>query len=111
MDSEHNCLVADFGQSRFHAHVNHTNPLPQRWYSLVLLTCADRVVVDATRWQSPELLSGRSLVTKEVDVYAYAITCTEILNFGTVPFPDLHDELVKQEVLCEYFQISRRRSN
>lgn len=46
------------------------------------------------RWMSPELMSGdASIPTKESDVYAYAMTCYEILS-GDVPFKSISNDMV-----------------
>ena len=38
------------------------------------------------RWASPELLETRH-VSKKSDVYAFGVTCWEILRDGELPFP------------------------
>ncbi|KAM6489441.1 Protein kinase-like domain containing protein [Amanita muscaria] len=44
------------------------------------------------RWMSPELMTGKqSIPTKESDIYAYAMTCYEILS-GDVPFKSVRIE-------------------
>ncbi|TFK33765.1 kinase-like domain-containing protein [Crucibulum laeve] len=85
VDDDENCLVNDFGQSRFEADISYKNPSPHH----------------ALRWQAPEVMSGRSLLTAQVDIYAYSISSVEILNMGSIPWPDLHDELVRNHVLDE----------
>ncbi|KIL54738.1 hypothetical protein M378DRAFT_18600 [Amanita muscaria Koide BX008] len=47
---------------------------------------------DTLRWMSPELMTGKeSTSTKESDLYAYAMTCYEILS-GDVPFKSVRYE-------------------
>ncbi|KAF5346484.1 hypothetical protein D9756_010092 [Leucocoprinus leucothites] len=53
------------------------------------------------RWQAPEVLRGRSDLRESVDIYAYGIFCTEVLNFGEVPWPDWDDEDIRRCVLDE----------
>lgn len=55
--------------------------------------------VDGLRWQSPELMAERSLISKENDVYAFAITCVEIVTMGSLPWPMIADDVVKKRVL------------
>ncbi|KIL55232.1 hypothetical protein M378DRAFT_645270 [Amanita muscaria Koide BX008] len=44
------------------------------------------------RWMSPELVNGKPCTpTKESDIYAYAMTCYEILS-GDVPFKSVRNE-------------------
>ncbi|KAI8608495.1 kinase-like domain-containing protein [Chytriomyces sp. MP71] len=50
------------------------------------------------RWMSPERLSGGSL-TPSVDVYAFAMTCYEVLSDGEVPLTDIPDALLFQLVV------------
>ncbi|KAF8995912.1 hypothetical protein BDQ17DRAFT_1284877 [Cyathus striatus] len=84
VDDDYVCRVADFGQSKFASTITYKDPVPHH----------------ALRWQPPEILSGRStLLTEWVDSYAYAITCSEVLNMGNIPWPDLYDDLLKLKVL------------
>ncbi|KAJ3024869.1 UNVERIFIED_CONTAM: hypothetical protein HDU68_007694 [Siphonaria sp. JEL0065] len=50
------------------------------------------------RWMSPERLQGAKL-TPPVDVYAYGMTCYEILSEGEVPLTDTPDGLIYQHVV------------
>lgn len=59
--------------------------------------------VDGTlRWQAPELMAGLSQLTAEMDVYAYAISCVEILTMGRMPWPLMDDEAVRHFVLSTF---------
>ena len=52
------------------------------------------------RWQAPEILNTEVEMTKETDVYAFAIACVEIVNLGKLPWGImLEDEAVRQLVL------------
>ncbi|EEB86842.1 hypothetical protein MPER_16054, partial [Moniliophthora perniciosa FA553] len=53
------------------------------------------------RWQAPELMDGRSQsqLTVEMDVYAFAITCIEVLSMGRMPWPLVDDDAVRHFVL------------
>ncbi|KAF8975500.1 hypothetical protein BDQ17DRAFT_1441497 [Cyathus striatus] len=51
------------------------------------------------RWQAPELMSGNIRLTAEMDVYAFAIVCVEILTMGKMPWPLSDDEAVRRFVL------------
>lgn len=56
------------------------------------------------RWQSPEVMEGLSDLTHKVDVYAYAITCVEVLNMGQMPWSLTDDNAVQFIVLSTSFQ-------
>jgi hypothetical protein len=49
-----------------------------------------------TRWMAPELFEKKSLdeikYPFKADVYSYAITCSEILNMGKLPFADIEKQ-------------------
>lgn len=51
------------------------------------------------RWQSPEMMSGISRLTTEVDVYAFGISSAEVLNKGGLPWPHMDDDAVRHLVL------------
>ncbi|KIL63820.1 hypothetical protein M378DRAFT_164009 [Amanita muscaria Koide BX008] len=49
--------------------------------------------VGTVRWMAPELMNGdASTPTKESDIYAYAMTCYEILS-GDVPFKSVSNDM------------------
>jgi abelson tyrosine-protein kinase 1 len=48
-----------------------------------------------TRWQAPELLLGKTNFTPASDVYAFAMSCIEVITKGNLPFPIMNDEQVK----------------
>lgn len=52
------------------------------------------------RWQAPELLLGynNGQLTNEIDVYAFAVSCVELLLFGKIPWPYVSDEIVRHMV-------------
>lgn len=41
-------------------------------------------------------------MTEHADVYAYAMTCVEVVTFGNWPWPGLSDDQVRDAVLSEY---------
>ena len=51
------------------------------------------------RWQAPELMLGQSQLTQQIDVYAFAILCVEILTKGGVPWALADDNAVRHFVL------------
>lgn len=60
--------------------------------------------IDGTlRWQAPELMSGQSDLTQEIDVYAFAITVVELLTKGALPWPLADDDTVRHFVLRKSF--------
>lgn len=46
-------------------------------------------------------MSGQSGLTHEIDVYAFAITCVELLTKGALPWPLADDDAVRYFVLRE----------
>ncbi|TFY55565.1 hypothetical protein EVG20_g9275 [Dentipellis fragilis] len=82
------CVVSDFGQSEMKSEVCRLSGVP--------------IARGTLRWQAPELLTGSdSRLTPQVDVYAYAICCSEILGKGALPWPLLDDVAVRHLVLDE----------
>lgn len=55
------------------------------------------------RWQAPELMAGLSQLTTEMDVYAFAISCVEILSMGRMPWPLMDDDAVRHFVMSSSF--------
>ncbi|KAK7457153.1 hypothetical protein VKT23_010453 [Stygiomarasmius scandens] len=83
IDRQFRCIIADFGHSKEFSQIDFTNAKHAHGF----------------RWQSPELMAEHSLLTKENDIYAYAITCVEILTMGSLPWPMIPDDLVRKRVL------------
>ncbi|PFH46687.1 hypothetical protein AMATHDRAFT_154051 [Amanita thiersii Skay4041] len=75
------CVIADFGCSKYRTHLTYEQPALNRW------------------WQAPEIMGRGGIMTRKTDVYAYALTCIEIVTFGNIPWPNLSDDLVKEAVL------------
>ncbi|KAJ3197366.1 hypothetical protein HK101_004242 [Irineochytrium annulatum] len=50
------------------------------------------------RWMAPERLSGRP-ATPAIDVYAFAMTCYEVLTEGDIPLSHVPDALIYQSVV------------
>jgi len=67
------------------------------------LTSPDLLIAGETRgtlrWQAPELLAGTNAITSATDVYAYAITCVEVLNRGELPWRFTDDHTIRKLVL------------
>ncbi len=51
------------------------------------------------RWQAPELMRGPVHLTKEMDTYAYAICCVEVISWGNLPWPYADDVAIRHLVL------------
>ena len=47
-------------------------------------------------------MQGAQALTPEMDVYAFAICCVEILTMGALPWPLMDDDAVRRFVLSEY---------
>ena len=73
-----------------------------RPYSLLSINTYFVSVVGGTlRWQAPELMQGAQTLTTEIDVYAFAISCGEILSMGALPWSFVDDDTVRHLVLSE----------
>lgn len=102
-------MLADFGHSRHQTKNSYKDPKHARMSLVVkprakLNTCH----VDGFRWQSPELMSERALISKESDVYAFAITSVEIVTMGSLPWPMKPDDVVKTIVLGKTIKFQLR---
>lgn len=85
VDDRIHCLVSDFGQSEMKSEAYRISGAAPPHGTL--------------RWQAPELMLGSIELTTEMDVYAYAICCVEILLMGRLPWPLMTDEAVRNFVL------------
>jgi abelson tyrosine-protein kinase 1 len=76
-------------------------PVPRKSDRLsVKFFCMTNFIPDGTlRWQAPELMQGAQAFTPEMDVYAFAICCVEILTKGALPWPLMDDDAVRRFVL------------
>ncbi|KZW00630.1 hypothetical protein EXIGLDRAFT_720865 [Exidia glandulosa HHB12029] len=80
VDDQHQCVIADFGQSDIRDEV----------YRL-----SGRSVPHGTvRWSAPEIIFGEGVLTTAVDVYAFAICCHEIMKNGDLPWPRAEDAMI-----------------
>ncbi|KAF8528486.1 hypothetical protein BU17DRAFT_37976 [Hysterangium stoloniferum] len=86
IDDQLRCVISDFGQSESRSEVYRLSQTPKPPRGTV-------------RWQAPELISGRSNLTAQADVYAFAIVCIEILTNGELPWQHWDDKDVKWLVL------------
>ncbi|KAI0324972.1 kinase-like protein [Cubamyces sp. BRFM 1775] len=87
VDDQYNCVLADFGQSEMKSEACRISGLPLSRGTL--------------RWQAPEVMSGQSRPTAQSDVYAFAITCFEVLSKGALPWSMADDGSVRHFVLQE----------
>lgn len=87
VDDRGHCIISDFGQSEMKSEAYRISgePLPH----------------GTLRWQAPELMSGQSGLTQQVDVYAFAMCCIEVLVKGSIPWPYADDDAVRHFVLKE----------
>ncbi|KAI0295165.1 hypothetical protein B0F90DRAFT_1752414 [Multifurca ochricompacta] len=97
VDEDTHCVISDFGQSEMKSEVYRISraPLPH----------------GTLRWQAPELMQGAQVLTPEMDVYAFAICCVEILTKGALPWPLMDDDAVLRFVLTENMRPSLPPSN
>ncbi|KAF5329372.1 hypothetical protein D9619_009450 [Psilocybe cf. subviscida] len=79
------CVISDFGQSEMKSEAFRTTGIPPSKGTL--------------RWQAPEFMAGRSELTPAVDVWAFSITCVEILTMGRLPWKNHDDTAVRHFVL------------
>ncbi|KAI0632558.1 hypothetical protein C8Q77DRAFT_1058832 [Trametes polyzona] len=87
VDDRAHCVISDFGQSEMKSEAYRISGMPLPHGTL--------------RWQSPELMMGQSELTQQVDVYAFAITCVELLTKGALPWAMADDDAVRHFVLRE----------
>ena len=104
VNDKHHCIISDFGQSEMKSEAYRISgmALPRKFPHLLLTRGAELIIsrTDGTlRWQAPELMSGQSNLTQEIDVYAFAITVVELLTKGALPWPLADDETVRHFVL------------
>ena len=101
------CIISDFGQSELKSEAYRLSgtPLPRMWPQPSYPTAfsASSFTDGTLRWQAPELMAGRGKLTPEVDIYAFAITCVELLTKGSVPWPLADDNAVRHFVLGKTF--------
>ncbi|KAN0141932.1 Protein kinase-like domain containing protein [Lactarius tabidus] len=97
VDDDTRCVISDFGQSEMKSEVYRISPISRPRGTL--------------RWQAPELMRGAQALTQEMDVYAFAICCWEILMMGALPWPFMDDDAVQQSVLNEDMRPSIPPSN
>ncbi|ESK83918.1 TKL/TKL-ccinprotein kinase [Moniliophthora roreri MCA 2997] len=83
------CVISDFGQSEMKSEAYRISGTPVYYGTL--------------RWQAPKLMDGQShsQLTVEMDVYAFAITCIEVLSMGCMPWPLMDDYVVRCFVLID----------
>ncbi|KAL1938386.1 hypothetical protein VTO73DRAFT_11626 [Trametes versicolor] len=87
VDDKGHCIISDFGQSEMKSEAYRISGMPLPHGTL--------------RWQAPELMSGLSDLTQQIDVYAFAITCVELLTKGALPWAMADDDAVRHFVLRE----------
>ncbi|KAI0945901.1 hypothetical protein AcV7_010017 [Taiwanofungus camphoratus] len=87
VDDRGHCVLTDFGQSEMKSEAYRISgtPLPH----------------GTLRWQAPELMAGQSELTQQIDIYAFAICCVEVLTKGGLPWPLADDDAVRHFVLKE----------
>src|ERR1700761_1453857 len=96
VDDDTRCVISDFGQSEMKSEVYRITHASQPRTSVFSSNCRPPTLarLDPTlflggtlRWQAPELMQGAQTLTQEIDVYAFAICCVEILTMGALPWP------------------------
>ncbi|KAI0049057.1 hypothetical protein FA95DRAFT_1538888 [Auriscalpium vulgare] len=85
VDDNLRCVISDFGQSEMRSEVYRISRTP--------------IPHGTLRWQAPELMMGAEVLTPEIDVYAFAICCVEILTKGALPWPLMDDDAVRHLVI------------
>ncbi|KAE9407480.1 hypothetical protein BT96DRAFT_933245 [Gymnopus androsaceus JB14] len=86
VDDKIHCVISDFGQSEMRSEAYRISGTPPPHGTL--------------RWQAPELMFGSlTQLTVEMDVYAFAICCTEVLSLGRMPWPFSNDDQVHNQVM------------
>lgn len=102
IDDNGHCIISDFGQSEMKSEAYRLSgtPVTRRFIFVCCSPTSLKSSVDGTlRWQAPELMAGESTLTQAIDVYAFAISCIEILTKGGMPWHSSDDEAVRYFVL------------
>lgn len=96
-------MISDFGQSEMKTeafNISGAPPPRQCMSNSHLFDLTDRNVVDGTlRWQAPELMRGSPHLTKEMDIYSFAICAVEVLDWGNIPWTYADDLVISRLVL------------
>ncbi|PPQ72431.1 hypothetical protein CVT24_003126 [Panaeolus cyanescens] len=87
VDDKYRAVLADFGQSEMKIECYRRSGKTNR---------------GTLRWQPPELWDGITQLNPAVDVWAFSITCVEILTMGRMPWPNVDDETVRYLVLEQH---------
>ncbi|KAH9848357.1 hypothetical protein C2E23DRAFT_889200 [Lenzites betulinus] len=87
VDDDGSCIISDFGQSEMKSEAYRQSGMHNPRGTL--------------RWQAPEVLLGQDQLTRPIDVYAFAITCTEVLTKGGLPWAMQDDSAVRDLVIKE----------
>ncbi|RXW12585.1 hypothetical protein EST38_g13269, partial [Candolleomyces aberdarensis] len=87
VDDGYHCVITDFGRSEIKSEAYRlSGESPPHQGTMC--------------WQAPEIMTEEVEMTKETDVYAFSITCVEIVNLGKLPWGImLEDEAIRQRVL------------
>ncbi|EAU87796.2 TKL/TKL-ccin protein kinase [Coprinopsis cinerea okayama7 len=84
------CVISDFGQSERRNDIYRASGWTPK---------------GTARWKAPELLTGvEGGLTPAIDVYAYAITCIEILSMGDIPWGSAEDSSLAYRVVVEHLR-------
>ena len=65
---------------------------PRKWAHYYIPASIDKKTGGTLLWQAPELMSGSGSLTQATDVYAFAMSCIEILHKGSSPWPLAADD-------------------
>ncbi|KAJ4490744.1 hypothetical protein J3R30DRAFT_3277483 [Lentinula aciculospora] len=86
VDEDIHCVISDFGQSEMRSEAYRISGTAPPHGTL--------------RWQAPEIFAGSSQLTVEMDVYAFAVCCTEVLSLGRMPWPLYDDIQVQNHIMA-----------
>ncbi|KAH7104572.1 hypothetical protein BKA62DRAFT_468969 [Auriculariales sp. MPI-PUGE-AT-0066] len=85
VNGQSSCVITDFGQSDVRTEV----------WRLSQQAPPHRTL----RWLAPEIMDGEGELTPAADVYAFAISCVEIMTCGEVPWSRIDDFSVRNLVI------------
>ncbi|TFK29122.1 hypothetical protein FA15DRAFT_677985 [Coprinopsis marcescibilis] len=81
------CILSDFGQSERRNDIYRASGWTPK---------------GTARWKAPELLNGSEMgLTPAIDVYAYSITCIEILSMGNIPWGSAEDGTLASMIVAQ----------
>lgn len=109
LDDNDTCVISDFGQTAMRKECQEDNNgvikslsryTGKPYKSTVAMDYNPTNSDGYVRWSSPELLRD-GVLTDKADVWAFSMTCVEILTMGQLPWPLFDNDTVRHFILSE----------